>query len=25
VKEGDTVVCSIDALGSLSNTIEVQR
>ena len=25
VKEGDTVVCSIDALGSLSNSIEVQR
>ncbi|MBM4151167.1 MAG: fumarylacetoacetate hydrolase family protein [Ignavibacteria bacterium] len=25
VKEGDTVVCTIDALGALSNTIEVQR
>jgi fumarylacetoacetate (FAA) hydrolase len=25
VKEGDTVVCSIDALGSLSNSIEVKR
>ena len=25
VKEGDTVVCTIDQLGALSNTIEVQR
>lgn len=25
VKEGDTVVCTIDSLGALSNTIEVQR
>ncbi len=25
VKEGDTVVCTIDVLGALSNTIEVQR
>jgi fumarylacetoacetate (FAA) hydrolase len=25
VKEGDTVVCTIDSLGALSNTIEVKR
>lgn len=25
VKEGDTVVCTIEALGALSNTIEVKR
>ena len=25
VKEGDTVICTIDSLGALSNTIEVKR